>query len=282
MPRIALLVLNLLFASGAFAPAFAQAFAESDTLATHRPVAPPTSHVVVDAPSGMVWIGAAAHPTMPGTLQQVAPGVALRIELTDAPGTWNPRRSETTVTVALGDTLQLSMALPDRIRVESIPLGANLALETDGTTRELGSGPLTVDLPAGTTGTLVATLDGYQAAHQALSAVADGHTLLILRPDGVAAEAPIPVTILPTQRSGARRRLIDWGLGAVTVASAAVAVHYKFRADDLDSDYRDPLSPQRGEETIRKEAQRLDRFSGLALGVMQLGLGALAVRFVLR
>ncbi len=50
----------------------------------------------------------------------------------------------------------------------------------------------------------------------------------------------------------------------------------------MDDRYRSPDSPERGDPTLRVEAQRLDRISAGALGVMQVGLGVLAIRLVLR
>ncbi|MEM0964322.1 MAG: prenyltransferase, partial [Bacteroidota bacterium] len=74
----------------------------------------------------------------------------------------------------------------------------------------------------------------------------------------------------------------DLGIGAAALAAGAVAVHFKFRADSVDDRYRSETSPERGDEALLDEALRLDRYSAAALGAMQVGVGVLALRFVLR
>jgi hypothetical protein len=174
------------------------------------------------------------------------------------------------------------MALPTRYRVESLPLHALVVLEhADGRRDTLGHAPLTVDLPAGARATLLGTRDGFATARVPLGAP-NGPVLLALRPEGLDAAAPVPVALLPTQRSTWPRTLTDLGIGAATLAAGAVAVHYKFRADSVDDQYRALASAQRGSTALRDEASRLDRLSAVALGAMQVGVGVLAVRFALR
>ena len=79
-----------------------------------------------------------------------------------------------------------------------------------------------------------------------------------------------------------RQTWVDVGIGAAAVAAGAVAVHYKFRADRIDDRYRDPEDPGFADEALRQDALRLDRLSTVALVAMQVGVGALAIRFVLR
>lgn len=217
-----------------------------------------------------------------GDVLRIAADTATVVALVEAGAAWNPRRAEVTVSVPAGDTLAVGLALPERYRVETLPLRALVALERpDGAREILGEAPLTVDLPAGTAGTLVATLDGYREARLALDGRAGAPLTLVLTPDG-GAPGTAPVTVLTTERTGRSRSLLDAGLGALTLAAGVVAVVTKFRADDLDDRYRDPASAERGDETLRAEAQRLDRFSLVALGAMQVGVGVLAIRLVLR
>ncbi len=183
--------------------------------------------------------------------------------------------------LAAGDSLRLALDLPRRLRIETLPIRAEVALEDGaGGRRPLGTAPLTVDLPADAQGTLVATLDGYQTARLPLAdAAASGPTTILLDP---APGAEPGLELLPTERSTRRRTLIDVGIGAATVAAAALAVHYKFRADAVDDDYRSDDPALRGDEALRDEALRLDRTSAVALGAMQVGVAVLAIRFVLR
>ena len=218
----------------------------------------------------------------PGDVLAVPADSATTVALVEAGAAWDPRRAEVTVSVPADDTLAVGLVLPERYRVETLPLRARVRLDRpDGTAQPLGEAPLAVDLPPGTAGTLVATLDGYSEARLALDGRAGRAITLVLAPDG-SAPGTIPVTVLTTERSGRGRAVIDAAVGALTLAAGAVAVVTKFRADSVDDRYRDPASAERGSEDLRAEAQRLDRLSLVALGAMQVGVGVLAVRLVLR
>ena len=217
----------------------------------------------------------------PGEAIAIPADRPVRVALVEAGAVWNPRRATVTVSVSAGDTLGVGLALPVRVRVETLPGGAAVALVLpDGTARALGTAPLTADVDPGQTGTLVATLGGYREARMALAA-SDRPLTLVLAPDGLTADAP-PVALLTTGRRDRRGALLDAGIGVLTLAAGAVAVVTKFRADRIDNRYRDPASAERGSEALRDEAQRLDRTSLVALGAMQLGVGAIALRLVLR
>ncbi len=235
-----------------------------------------TAWLVVETDGSAVVIRGAGGTLVtepPGTVVAMPAGAAT-VGAVDNPAAWNPRGASAAVTLVAGDTLRVSLPLPVRYRVESVPLGA--ALTVDG--RPAGTTPATLDLPRGTRAALVARLDGHADATAELAG--DGGTVgLVLRPTAPGAPA---VVLLPTQRSARTRTWIDVGVGALAVAAGAVAVHYKFRANRLDDRYRDPDGPDFGDETLRTEAESLDVRSGLALGVMQAGLVGLAVRFVLR
>ena len=244
----------------------------------------PTSYVRVDAPDGdaAVVVGGVAAGRV-GDVLAIPADSAVTVALVEAGAQWNPRRAEVTVSVPPNDTLAVGLALPVRVRVETLPSRAAVALvRPDGTRQALGASPLTADLAPGASGTLVATLAGYREARLALDASArrDGPVTLLLAPDGSAEGAPA-VTVLSTARPG-RHRLVDAGIGVLTLAAGAVAVAAKFRADGIDDRYRDPASAERGSEGLRADAARLDRLSLVALGAMQVGVGALALRFVLR
>ncbi|WP_420457406.1 hypothetical protein [Rubrivirga sp.] len=238
------------------------------------PAVAQTAHVRVEAPAGEVvvdgvragaageWIGVEA-----GTREVV---------LLDDAQAWDPRRASATVTVAAGDSATVALSLPTRLRVETLPIRALVVRERNGVRDTLGTAPLTVetDGPA----VLIAALDGYQEVRQSVGAGAESVTLVLpLRADAVPETA-----LLPTERSTLGRTLIDVGIGAAALAAGAVAVHYKFRADSADDRYRAEGSADFGNEVVRQEALRLDRYSAVALGAMQVGIGALALRFVLR
>lgn len=210
----------------------------------------------------------------------LAPGT-YTVVLLDATGGWDARRAATGIRLEGGTPASVALALPIRTRIESLPLHAEVVWERDGMPDELlGHTPLTVDRLKGMTGHLVARLNGHTEAR--LPAPADGgRVTLVLRPEGLAADAPLSHS-LPTHRSNTRRRAVDLGLGALAVAAGAVAVHYKFKADGVDDAYRTPGNPLLGLDTARKDALHYDALSGIALGVSSASLGVLAIRFALR
>ena len=246
--------------------------------------------LVVACPEpGTLWIDGEARGTCgpserlaDGTVTSPGPVYVLsagehRVELVDDATGWNPRRVVATVQVDGATTAEL--VLPTRTRIDTLPLGAALAVVyPSGERRELGAGPVDVDLPQGTRARVVATLDDHLSAEMALPA--DSSVTLILPPVGQ--PDADPVTLLPMRGGTRTRTLIDIGIGAAAVAAGALAVHYKFRADDLDDEYRDDMSPRRGDEALLDEILRNDAYSNAALAGMQVGLGVLAVRFILR
>ena len=226
-------------------------------------------HVVVDGETR----GIAGEPV------EVSPGERL-VWLVDEVGSWNPRIDSSRVVLAAGDTVRLAMALPIRTRIETDPVGAEITLvSADGTQRELGPAPVTVDLEDNALVELIAQADGYARLRRSLDGASSVHLMLV--PEAGMRVEPV-VQTFATRRAARRRTLIDLGIGAATLAAGAVAVYYKFEGDEVDDRYRDPESLQRGDEALRQEALRFDRRSGVALGAMQVGIGVLALRFVLR
>lgn len=235
--------------------------------------------VWVEAPGAEAVLVDGERAGAPGAWLPVDAG-ARTVAAVDDPEAWDPRRAERTVTVAPGDSVRVRLDLPVRVRIETLPIRAEVAVERpDGTEAALGTAPLTVDLPAGEALAVVARLGGYDPARRTVDASAEGPVVILLRPHP---ETPDEVALLPTERSTRGRTLLDVGIGAAAVAAGAAAIHYKFRADRLDDRYRDPGSEDYGRESLRQEALRLDRYSAIGLGAMQVGLGVLAVRFVLR
>ncbi len=199
-----------------------------------------------------------------------------------APGTaWDARRAATEATVASGETTTLRLDLPVRTRIESLPLHAQVTLiRPDGTPEALGMTPLVIDRPEALSGRLVATLDGYADA-ELLAPPAGGRVALVLRPEA-SDETELVAYALPTQRRNTARTVLDIGLGAAAIAAGAVAVHYKFQADEADDQYRNTTSALRGTDELRSDAIRYDTLSGVALGVSTASLGILAIRFAIR
>jgi hypothetical protein len=193
---------------------------------------------------------------------------------------WESRRAAATVQVEPGAVVALALDLPVRYRIETMPARATVVLETEGREEVLGETPLVLDRPEALSGTLVARRPGFLPASLAPGdSLTNRHTLM-LRPLEAGARDEAAAGWMPPPRRP--NPWIDIAAAGVAIAAAGVAVHYKFQADSVDDRYRNAISPERGDPALKAEAERLDVYSLSALGVMQLGLGVLAVRFVLR
>jgi hypothetical protein len=115
---------------------------------------------------------------------------------------------------------------------------------------------------------------GYLTEQVEAGAEVWNRTLITMRPVAPEATGNTEVNWHPPSKP---RRWIDYTAAAVALGAGALAVHYKFKADRLDDQFRETTDP-----SLRSEIQSLDTRSTIALGVMQGGIGVLAIRFVLR
>jgi hypothetical protein len=235
--------------------------------------------VETNAPDALVrldgrLVGAASE----GPFAAPAGPVAVTLSEPEA-AAWTPRRAQATVKVAEGGTSTIVLDLPLRYRIETFPIGASVSLEGEGGTERLGTAPLVIERAEPLRGTLVAEAPGFFPARVSPDDSLTNRLSLVLRPLEEGAVTETASGWLPDRRPN---RWIDYALGAAAVGAAAVAVHYKFQADEIDDRYRLPGSPERGDPALKAEAERLDGYALAALGAMQVSLGVLAVRFVLR
>ena len=203
-----------------------------------------------------------------------------QVVLVEATGEgWAPRRASGSVIVMANQTATLRLDLPFRYRIDSMPPDAEVVLRSGGNEEVLGIAPLTVDRPEVMEGVLLARRPGYMPAEVAPGDSLFNHHTLMMQPLEAGAALDAVTTWIPPREP---RRWIDYAAAGVALAAASVAIYYKFEADDVDDRYRSPESPVRGDPLLKQEAERLDLYSLGALGVMQVGITVLAVRFVLR
>ncbi|MEO0741451.1 MAG: hypothetical protein AAF089_07655 [Bacteroidota bacterium] len=209
---------------------------------------------------------------------EVEPGAIMVLALVGEPDTWDARRASATVHVSAGATVVAKLDLPVRYRITSVPYGATVVHEApDGTQTQLGATPLSIDRPVQLGGTLRLSKDGYASQQLTPGSGFTNEQSVLLRP--LRSEDGAEVIGLMEARPS---RWIDVAAGALALAGGATAVYFKLRADDVDDRYRNLGSPERGDPALRDEAQRLDTYSAVGLGAMQVGLGVIAVRLVLR
>ena len=196
---------------------------------------------------------------------------------------WNGREALARVTVRAADTVRVRPELPARMVVTSVPYGAAVRLERGGASELLGVTPLTYDADEALAGTLTVEREGYMPVQVEADGRVTQRYAVLLQPavsEASGDRAPGVYTYGEARVPG--RRWIDYAAAGLAVAGAATAIYYKFEADALDDRYRDQSDARYSDEALLDEAQRLDAVSLVGLGAMQVGVGVLAVRFVLR
>ena len=163
------------------------------------------------------------------------------------------------------DPLRLQARFPYVYRIESDPSGAELMA---GGVR-LGSTPLRLEQREPLAEVIRASLDGYESAERQPGGELWNHVRFDLQQlpassraaaSGFAVEAP-------------RRDWVSIAATATAFAAGALAIHYRTKADNRYDDYN-----ELGKPSLRSDIRRLDVQSGVALGVMQAGLGVVAIR----
>lgn len=185
---------------------------------------------------------------------------------------WSVSPLVQTLDVAPGDTVRLQMKFPFHHRLDSYPFGAEAFLD-DGSARILlGTTPVVHVTANPAPGFFAVELDGYNSVLiTPRTDIWNRYEVTLAALDQATDTAQ--VWDIPKRR----RTWIDYAAATLGVAAGVAAVHYKFKADRLDDTYRDT-----GDPALRPRIARLDDYSGLALGLMQINLGVLAIRFSLR
>lgn len=187
---------------------------------------------------------------------------------------WRPRRAEASVEIGAGETVALRLDVPTRYRVESFPYGATVALDGADGEEVLGETPLVAEFDAPLEGELVVRLPGHHEARQPAGAAADNAYTVVLRPFDPSDENAVHVGLEDRREPNV---WIDVAAGALALGAGALAVHFKQQGDALYDEYE-----ATGDPALRSDIRRYDTYSAVALGAMQVGLGVLAVRLVLR
>ncbi|WP_456428600.1 hypothetical protein [Rhodocaloribacter sp.] len=178
--------------------------------------------------------------------------------------------------LAPGDTLALRLSFPYYYRVETIPFGASVYGVSRSGRVKLGETPLTYRSDAPLTGELLIDRPGYETVHVEAGAKVWNRYVFALEPVALASsgDAPPEISWQPPKK---RRVWIDYVAVGTAVAAGALAVHFKTKADHRFDRYRET-----GDPALRPTIERFDTYSGIALGVSQVGLGVFAIRLIFR
>lgn len=224
-----------------------------------------TPEVLVYADS--LWLGRA------GERMFVVPPTARTLRLVPAaPGVWSVASREAPLPDT--DTLHLTLDFPFQYQIESLPFGVPVYRLTPQGRVLLGETPLHLSQDQPLQDTLLLDAHGFLLEHIVPGTARWNRHVHTLRPIDEQTVAVPTMTLKPTRR---RHRWIDYAALGTSLVSGVVAVHYKTRADRRYDRYL-----ENGDPTLRPAIERYDRYSGVALGVMQGSLGLMAIRLVLR
>lgn len=166
------------------------------------------------------------------------------------------------------DAITLDAAFEYHYRIESIPSGAHVFLGETG----VGITPTTHRTPEPLQEMIRLELEGYKPGEVEPGQNLWNHVSTTMEPLPSLAEAVRSDHVV----SGKGPNWVNIAVTASAFAAGALAVHYRTKADNRFDDYG-----VTGKESLRSDIRRLDVQSGVALGVMQAGLGFVAIRLAL-
>jgi len=188
--------------------------------------------------------------------------------------TWTIAPVTAPFTASAGDTLELRLAFPYHYQIETIPYGASVFLVTPEGRATIGETPVLYKLPHVPEGPFIIERQGYMPEQLAPGQEVWNRYVLTLDPVRVEEVRSAELAWRPPRR---RHLWIDYTAAVLAVTAGAVSIHYKFKADRLNDQYLHTGDPE-----LRPRINELDTRAAVSLGVMQVGVGVLALRFILR
>lgn len=224
----------------------------------------PEAQVFADA----TYLGTAAQRQflIPASVRQ------LRLVTPDI-DTWSVPPVVATLPAAV-DSLSLHLDFPYTYRIETFPFGATVYLETLAERLKLGETPLLHQSDEPLEGTLVVARRGYMPERWQPGREIWNRSVITLRPTRHTDE---PVAMVDWSPPKQRHRWINYAASGLALTAGALAVYYRFKANDLDDRCQ-------GESACSLQP-RIDRYNTraiVALGAMQVGVGVLTIRLAMR
>lgn len=232
-----------------------------------------TVHVQTNDPNAVVFADSLRLGRARLGVFRVPPSARMLRLIASGGDAWSVDPQVMPLTATDGDTVRVHLPFPYHYNIETLPFGVATYLVTNGVRKSLGKTPalfITHDAP---TGVFVLEREGYRAAQITPGREIWNPYLVSMEPLDADMVDPIGRPVRPAHK----HRWIDYSAAVLAIAGGALAVHYKFKADRLDDQYR-----KTGDPVARPRIRTLDDRSAVSLGVMQAGLVVLAVRFVLK
>lgn len=224
----------------------------------------PSANVFADT----LWIGYASQ-----KLFEVSSDVAFILVSPQTADSWfiHPITFDLLETPQSRD-VTLSAVFPYHYRLESIPLGATVWNGQAGKGEVLGLTPFTLSLDEPLIDDFIFTLTGYAQKRVTPGNEIWNRMLIQLRPDDSGADVSLPGGFELKNRNG---KWINYAASATAVLAGVAAIHFRTKADNRFDDFN-----ENGSRGLKDDVKRLDIQSGVALGVMQVGIGIVAFRLI--
>lgn len=246
-------------------PARAQEAAPADS--------PVYVHIDTNFPEALVFADSVLVGGASRAMLAVPAGTRLIRLTAPRPDAWSIAPITRPLHAAAGDTVRVAIDFPYHYRIESEPFGADVFLERSGERLAVGATPLLHRAEAPLEGRILVRRNGYVSRSvQPGKAVWNRHVVR-LEPTS----ARDPAAALHANPPRRRRAWIDYAALGAALAAGAVAVRYKFKADDLADEYERTRNP-----ALTSRIETHDFRAAAAFGVMQGGIGIFAIRLALR
>jgi len=170
---------------------------------------------------------------------------------------------------APGASISVDATFPYYYRIESVPPGASIFFGDHHST-ELT--PVTLERLDPIAEQIEILLEGFEPAYIEPGQDIWNRTLVELRP--VASMEILTENGFVVKRKN--RRWINYTAATAAFIGGALSIHFRTKADNRFDDFGET-----GNRSLKSDIRRLDMYSGVALGVMQAGVGVIALRLAL-
>ncbi len=170
--------------------------------------------------------------------------------------------------------VSVRLDFPYHYRIESVPFGAEVYLETESGSTRLGVTPLVHRSDQSVAGIFRLRKPGYVSETVNPEPQVWSRYSVLMSPVVSEMVASSEVEWQPPARF---RSWIDYSAIGLAVVSGALAVHYKFKADR-----RYDLYTRSGDASLKDDVKRFDTRAAIGLAGMQVGIGVFALRLVIR
>lgn len=220
-------------------------------------------------PSSLVLVDSSYAGRANGDILTVVAGAVLVSLAPQQVGSWDLDPPSVDTVLFPGDTTTLILDFPYMYRIDSDPFGAVVSVPAQGD-RILGKTPLIYSSAIPIVDILLLERSGYVSERVTPGSDVINRHAVAMRPLVAGAS---PTDAVEWNPRISRNTWINWAAGALAIGGGALAAHFKFKADE---EYE--LYLESGDPEIKESVDRYDRYSYVALGTMQVGIGILVYR----